>query len=92
MLIVLDPESEWKDDAQVAERIGDWTKERGESPRLYPGSLIWCAKKPGRELREKVELWLAWRRVAYEVRRAFWVPSSNARTMSKFRPRSGTRR
>ena len=68
VLIVLDPESEWKDDAQVAERIGDWTKERGESPRLYPGSLIWCAKKPGRELREKVELWLAWRRVAYEVK------------------------
>ncbi len=42
------------------ERIGHWTKERGKSPRLYPGSLVWCARKPGRELREKVELWLAW--------------------------------
>ena len=66
-LIVLDPETEWKDDDQVVERIADWTKQRGNSPRLYPGSLVWCARKPGRELREKVELWLAWQRVAREV-------------------------
>ena len=64
-LIVL--ETEWKDGDQVVERIGEWTKERGKSPRLYPGSLVWCARKPGRELREKVELWLAWQRVAREV-------------------------
>ena len=30
-------------------------------------SSVWCARKPGRELRENVELWLAWRRVAREV-------------------------
>ena len=66
-LIVLDPETEWRDGDQVVERIGDWTKERGKSPRLYPGSLVWCARKPGRELSEKVELWLAWQRVAREV-------------------------
>ena len=66
-LIVVDPETEWKDSDQVVERIGEWTKERGKSPRLYPGSLVWCARKPGRELREKVELWLAWQRVAREV-------------------------
>ena len=66
-LIVLDPETEWKDGNQVVEQIGDWTKERGKSPRIYPGSLVWCARKPGRELREKVELWLAWQRVAREV-------------------------
>ena len=36
-------------------------------PRLYPGSLVWCTRKPGRELREKVELWLAWQRVEREV-------------------------
>jgi hypothetical protein len=34
---------------------------------LYPGSLVWCARKPGRELRRKVELWLAWQRVAHEL-------------------------
>ena len=66
-LIVLDPETEWTPVSQVSERIGHWTTQRGESPRLYPGSLVWCARKPGRELREKVELWLAWQRVAREV-------------------------
>ena len=66
-LVLLDPQAEWKDGNQVIERIGGWTRERGKSPRLYPGSLVWCARKPGRELREKVELWLAWQRVAREV-------------------------
>ena len=67
-LVVLDPEVEWMADNQVVERIAQWTKERGTtSPRLYPGSLVWCARKPGRELRQKVELWLAWQRVAHEV-------------------------
>src|SRR5713226_3763750 len=37
------------------------------SPRLYPASLIWCMKKPGRELQDAVQLWLAWRRVQREV-------------------------
>ena len=66
-LVVLDPDTEWMDGNQVVERISHWTKERGNSPRLYPGSLVWCARKPGRELRDKVELWLAWKRVAYEM-------------------------
>ena len=66
-LVVVDPEAEWKDGGQAAERIGQWTKERGKSPRLYPGSLVWCARKPGRELRDRVELWLAWQRVTREV-------------------------
>ena len=73
-LIVLDPEMEWMDlsaqqagGSQAVERIGRWTRERGGSPRLYPGSLVWCVRKPGRELRERVELWLAWQRVAREV-------------------------
>jgi hypothetical protein len=66
-LVLAEPETEWKDGSQLAERISQWTKDRGKSPRLYPGSLVWCAKKQGRELRECVELWLAWRRVAREV-------------------------
>ena len=66
-LIVLDPAEEWRGSGQLVERIGRWTRGRGKSPRLYPGALVWCAKKPGRELRESVELWLAWRRVAQEV-------------------------
>jgi len=39
----------------------------GKSPRLYPGALLWCLKKPGRDLREKVELLLAWRRIGKEI-------------------------
>ena len=66
-LVVVDPEGEWGDGGRGAEQIGRWTKERGTAPRRYPGSLVWCARKPGRELREKVEVWLAWQRVAHEV-------------------------
>ena len=66
-LVVADPAEEWRPDGGVRERIGRWTKERGRSPRLYPGALVWCIRKPGRELRENVELWLAWQRVSQEV-------------------------
>ena len=66
-LVVLNPEEEWRGSDQKAKRIGRWTRERGKSPRLYAGALVWCARKPGRDLRESVELWLAWRRVAQEV-------------------------
>lgn len=66
-LVVVEPESEWTGTGSLRQQIAEWTKQRGKSPRLYPGSLVWCVKKPGRDLREKVELWLAWRRVAKEV-------------------------
>jgi hypothetical protein len=66
-LVIGNPEDEWHDSGAVAGRIAEWTRDRGRSPRLYPASLIWCAKKPGRELQDAVELWLAWRRVQREV-------------------------
>jgi hypothetical protein len=66
-LVIADPEAEWRESGAVADRVGQWTHDRGRSPRLYPASLIWCIKKPGRELRDAVEHWLAWRRVAAEV-------------------------
>ena len=66
-LVVVDPAEDWDGGGLLRARIGEWTKERGRSPRLYPGSLVWCAKKPGRELRERVALWLAWQRVSQEV-------------------------
>ena len=66
-LVVVDPETEWRDGGEAAARIGGWTRNRGGAPRLYPGALVWCARRPGRALRDKVELWLAWRRVAREV-------------------------
>ena len=66
-LVVIDPVEEWDAGGQLRNRIGKWTTERGKSPRLYPGSLVWCVRKPGRELRESVEKLLAWQRVKREV-------------------------
>jgi len=66
-LVMVDPESEWTGSGTLREQIAEWTRQRGKSPRLYPGSLVWCLKRPGRDLRDKVELWLAWKRVAKEI-------------------------
>ena len=66
-LVIVDPEDEWTGVGSLRQQIAEWTKQRGKSPRLYPGSLVWCLKKPGRDFREKVELWLAWKRVVKEV-------------------------
>ena len=66
-LVVVEPESEWTEAGMLRQQIAEWTRQRGKSPRLYPGSLVWCIKKPGRDLRDKVELWLAWKRVEREV-------------------------
>lgn len=66
-LVVADPELEWSGGGGFRQQLVEWTKSRGKSPRLYPGALVWCVKKPGRELREKIEVALAWKRVAREV-------------------------
>jgi hypothetical protein len=66
-LVIGDPEAEWNGGGQVPERVANWMRERGRSPRLYPASLIWCLKRPGRDLKDAVELLLAWRRVEREV-------------------------
>ncbi|MFQ5793312.1 MAG: AAA family ATPase, partial [Acidobacteriota bacterium] len=62
-LVVLNPDVEWGANTELRSRIGQWTRHRGDSSRLYPAALVWCVKKPGRDLREKVELMLAWARV-----------------------------
>jgi hypothetical protein len=66
-LILMDPCLEWTGDDLQRRQIAEWTRQRAKSPRLYPGALLWCLKKPGRDLRDKVELWQAWKRVAREV-------------------------
>ncbi len=66
-LVVAEPELEWTGAGALRTQLAEWTKHRGKSPRLYPGALVWCLKKPGRDLRDKVEVGLAWRRVAREV-------------------------
>lgn len=64
--VVVDPDEEWTGGENLKDRISEWTRQRGKSPRLYPGSLVWCLKKPGRDFRDKVELMLAWKRVNRE--------------------------
>ena len=66
-LVVADPDTEWNDGGGTVERIARWTRERGTSPRLYPGALVWCVGGAGGKLRQRVETWLAWRRVAREM-------------------------
>jgi len=65
-LVVLSPTQEWTEDGSLRPTILEWARNRGTSPRLYPGSLIWCIRKPGRELRNKVEILMAWRNVNRE--------------------------
>ena len=61
-LIVGDPETPYTDGLRP--ELARWTRERSRTDaRLYPGALIWCLKKDTKELREKVELALAWKRV-----------------------------
>jgi hypothetical protein len=66
-LVVAEPELEWSGGGPLRAHLAEWTRQRGKSPRLYPGALVWCLKKPGRDLRDKVALGLAWKRVAREV-------------------------
>lgn len=65
-LVVLDPDYEWTENGELRAKILDWTRNRGKSPRLYPGALIWCVRRPGRDLRIRVESLLAWRKVHRE--------------------------
>jgi len=66
-LVVLDPDLEWTGEPAVRAHLAEWTQRRGEANRMYPGAIVWCARKPGRHLRNKVELSLAWKRIEREV-------------------------
>lgn len=66
-LIVIDPEIEWDSSGELRTRIAEWTRVKGGSPRFYPAALAWLVRRPGRALREKAELLLAWKRVAEEM-------------------------
>ena len=47
--------------------FSEWIRKQGEATRLNPATLVWCVVKPGRDLREEVEQWLAWKRVKKDV-------------------------
>ncbi len=65
-LVLVDPVLEWNG-GDLRQRIVEVTKNRGKSSRLYPGSLVWCVRKTGRDLKDKIELLQAWRRVQRDV-------------------------
>jgi hypothetical protein len=62
-LVVLSPEQEWNENDNLRQTVYEWTRNRASSPRLYPAALIWCVRKPGRDLKSKIETMLAWRNV-----------------------------
>lgn len=66
-LVVADPKWEWSGSPEQRAQLDESIRQRGKSPRLYRGALVYCFKKPSRDLREKTEIWLAWKRVAQEV-------------------------
>jgi len=65
-IVVAEPDKEWMESEAFKTDLSRWIKSRGTSPRLYPAALIWCFKKPGRELRDKAEVLLAWKQVNKE--------------------------
>ena len=58
---------EWTGTGRYGSRLRNGPSSGASRPGSIPGSLVWCLKKPGRDFREKVELWLAWKRVAKEI-------------------------
>ena len=92
-LIVLDPEAEWMDGNPVVERIGQWTKERGKSPRPIPGLVGLVCEKTGegtsREGRTMARLAAPWRA---KWPKASSAPNTTALIARRFRPISGTQR
>ncbi len=68
-LVVVGPEVECSDPlaATLGAQVREWVRAKGTSPRLYPAALAFCFKQPGRQLVDKVENWLAWKRIASDV-------------------------
>jgi hypothetical protein len=67
VLVIADPAVEWDRNGKIRQQIAEWTLRRGSSARLYPASLIWCLRKSGRDLADRVETWLAWQRVQRDL-------------------------
>ena len=56
-LVVMGPDEEWREDNHIAQG----------HPGCTPAALVWCCRRPGRDLRDRVELWLAWQKVKSEI-------------------------
>jgi hypothetical protein len=49
ILVLMDPGVEWPGDQVLRGQVAEWTRKKGMSDSLYPGSLVWCFKKGGRD-------------------------------------------
>ncbi|HQG27691.1 MAG TPA: DUF499 domain-containing protein, partial [Candidatus Ozemobacteraceae bacterium] len=86
-LVVADPVSEWTGTGSFRKSISEWTRNRGKAPRLYPGALVWCLRKPGKDLRDKVESHLAWQKVADDIYRGMKKKEFSAEDQEEARMR-----
>ena len=66
-LVLVDPEETWNGAGELKAKLREWTRNKGKSSRSFPASIIWCIRKPGRELRARIEDWLAWQTVSREI-------------------------
>jgi hypothetical protein len=66
-LLIADPTLEWTGAADLRDFLAKWTYQRNNENRLFPASLIWCLRQPGRVLLERVETLLAWRAVRQDL-------------------------
>jgi hypothetical protein len=66
-LVVADPSLDWDGSTEVRERIAEWTYRTSNETRLYPAALIWCLRRPGSLLQDRVETALAWRAVRQDL-------------------------
>ena len=66
-VVVLDPQTDWDERGELRQTLAQWTKARGQSQRAYPGALVWCVRKTGRDLHDRVEHWKAWEKVKQEI-------------------------
>ena len=70
-MAVLRPDEtlERSDDAELRQRITDWTRKCGQSSRQNPGGILWMACEGSGSLRTGVEELLAWQAVADDANR-----------------------
>jgi hypothetical protein len=66
-LVIADPSMEWDGSAELHDLLAEWTYRRGNETRLFPAALIWCLRRPGPALLERVETALAWRAVRQDL-------------------------
>jgi hypothetical protein len=64
-LVVGTPDSEL--DSKVTEQLSVWTTNCGQSPRQYPGALLWVMPESATGLQKDVADWMAWNLVADDV-------------------------